>query len=202
MQRFLLWERRNNTVMPFNETVQQVFARVSALRDSLDGPQVHPHLLSAYGTWHQCRYLLLPVPLTNPSNSSSQISGSACQALVCALSSPDKASYVSKVQDKAIYAFIWQDVRLSPTQRFMQVDDQGLVNTDPRNVAVPNTWVNLIPTDLRGLTFSRTPQMVSLYTLCVFRCTCMQAVHACRLEVQSHVEATLTSSSGLISSLL
>ena len=40
MQRFLLWERRNNTVMPFNETVQQVFARVSALRDSLDGPQV------------------------------------------------------------------------------------------------------------------------------------------------------------------
>ena len=39
-QRFLLWERRNNTVMPFNETVQQVFARISALRDSLDGPQV------------------------------------------------------------------------------------------------------------------------------------------------------------------
>ena len=39
-QRFLLWERRNNTVMPFNETVQQVFARISTLRDSLDGPQV------------------------------------------------------------------------------------------------------------------------------------------------------------------
>ena len=35
-----MWERRNNTVMPFNETVQQVYARVSALRDSLDGPQV------------------------------------------------------------------------------------------------------------------------------------------------------------------
>ena len=43
----------------------------------------------------------------------------------------------------------------------VQVDDQGLVNTDPRNIAVPNTWVNLIPTDLRGLTYSRTPQMVS-----------------------------------------
>jgi len=43
VQRFLLWERRNNTVMPFNETVQQVFARVSALRDSLDGPQVSHH---------------------------------------------------------------------------------------------------------------------------------------------------------------
>lgn len=40
VQRFLLWERRNNTVQPFNETVQQVFARISALRDSLDGPQV------------------------------------------------------------------------------------------------------------------------------------------------------------------
>ena len=45
----------------------------------------------------------------------------------------------------------------------VQVDDQGLVNTDPRNIAVPNTWVNLIPTDVRGLTFSRTPQMVSLF---------------------------------------
>ena len=43
----------------------------------------------------------------------------------------------------------------------LQIDDQGLVNTDPRYIAVPNTWVNLIPTDIRGLTFSRTPQMVS-----------------------------------------
>ena len=39
-QRMLLWQRRNNTVAPFNETVQQVFARISAFRDSLDGPQV------------------------------------------------------------------------------------------------------------------------------------------------------------------
>ncbi len=39
-QRVLLWQRRNNIVRPFNETVQQVFARISALRDSLDGPQV------------------------------------------------------------------------------------------------------------------------------------------------------------------
>ena len=38
-QRMLLWQRRNNTVAPFNETVQQVFARISALRDALDGPQ-------------------------------------------------------------------------------------------------------------------------------------------------------------------
>lgn len=44
LQRMLLWQRRNNTVMPFNETVQQVFARISALRDSLDGPQVREYL--------------------------------------------------------------------------------------------------------------------------------------------------------------
>ena len=40
LQRILLWERRNNVVFPFNETVQQVFSRISAFRDSLDGPQV------------------------------------------------------------------------------------------------------------------------------------------------------------------
>lgn len=40
VQRMLLWQMRNYTVEPFEETVQQVFARVSALRDSLDGPQV------------------------------------------------------------------------------------------------------------------------------------------------------------------
>ncbi|EIE26936.1 hypothetical protein COCSUDRAFT_59434 [Coccomyxa subellipsoidea C-169] len=79
VQRMLLWQRRNNTVYPFNETVQQVFARISALRDSLDGPPV---------------------------------------------------------------------------------DDQGLVNTDSRTIAVPQYYVNMIPTDVRGLTFSRTPQQI------------------------------------------
>ncbi|BDA43081.1 Desiccation-related protein PCC13-62 [Coccomyxa sp. Obi] len=79
VQRMLLWQIRNNTVYPFNETVQQVFARISALRDSLDGPQM---------------------------------------------------------------------------------DDQGLVNTDPRTIAVPEYYVNMIPTDIRGLTFSRTPQQI------------------------------------------
>ncbi len=62
----------------------------------------------------------------------------------------------------------------------VQVDDQGLVNTDPRNVAVPNTWVNLIPTDVRGLTFSRTPQMVSLFLWTTRVFTPLTAVHACR----------------------
>ena len=61
-QRVLLWERRNNNLPPFNETVQQVFARISALRDSLDGPQVldalkpakrarWTHVLTALGSW-------------------------------------------------------------------------------------------------------------------------------------------------------
>jgi hypothetical protein len=39
LQRFLLWQLRNEIVEPFGETAQQVFARVSALRDRLDGPQ-------------------------------------------------------------------------------------------------------------------------------------------------------------------
>ncbi len=42
----------------------------------------------------------------------------------------------------------------------VQSDDQGLVNTDPRTIAVPESYVNMIPTDVRGLTFSRTPQQV------------------------------------------
>ena len=84
LQRVLLWERRNNIVAPFNETVQQVFSRISALRDALDGPQF---------------------------------------------------------------------------------DDQGLVNTDPRNIAVPSQYINLIPTDVQGLTFSRTPAQVCYINL-------------------------------------
>ena len=41
-----------------------------------------------------------------------------------------------------------------------QLDDQGLVQADPRNIAVPDQFPNMVPTDIRGLTFSRTPQMV------------------------------------------
>ncbi len=54
VQRFLLWERRNNTVQPFNETVQQVFARISALRDSLDGPQVKPPSYKLIASTNTC----------------------------------------------------------------------------------------------------------------------------------------------------
>jgi hypothetical protein len=38
-QRKLLWEMKDEIVEPFGETAIQVFARVSALRDRLDGPQ-------------------------------------------------------------------------------------------------------------------------------------------------------------------
>jgi hypothetical protein len=84
MERMLLWQRRTNIVEPFGETVQQVFARLSAMRDRLDGP-----------------------PLT----------------------------------------------------------DQGLVNTDPRHIAVPADAVNMVPTDIRGITFNRTPlQVINIVT--------------------------------------
>lgn len=79
VERFLLWQMRNMTVQPFNETAQQVFARISAYRDMMDG-----------------------APLT----------------------------------------------------------DQGLVNTDPRTIAVPYNFINLIPTDVQGLTLDRTPQQI------------------------------------------
>ena len=42
LQRFLLFQRRENPVYPTNETVAQVFARLSAYRDAMDGPQVGP----------------------------------------------------------------------------------------------------------------------------------------------------------------
>lgn len=52
----------------------------------------------------------------------------------------------------------------------MQLDDQGLVQADPRNIAVPDGFVNMIPTDIRGLTFSRTPQMVCSLHPCAIPC--------------------------------
>jgi len=78
-ERHVLWRLRNEIIHPFNETAQQVFARVSAARDKLDG---------------------------------------------------------------------------APK------DDQGLIQTDPRFIAVPSQLVNMVPTDVLGLTFSMTPQQV------------------------------------------
>jgi len=51
LQRFLLWQLRNETVEPFGETGQQVFARISALRDSLDGAQVWQHMSCTCGVF-------------------------------------------------------------------------------------------------------------------------------------------------------
>ena len=55
-----------------------------------------------------------------------------------------------------------------PCARFwrVQFDDQGLVNTDPRFIAVPDGFINLIPTDIHGLTFNRSPQMVRPLRIC------------------------------------
>lgn len=46
----------------------------------------------------------------------------------------------------------------------MQFDDQGIVNSDSRTIAVPHDYANYIPTDIRGLTFARTPAQVQLYS--------------------------------------
>ena len=40
VQRFLLYQLKNEIVQPFGETAQQVFARVSALREGLTGTGV------------------------------------------------------------------------------------------------------------------------------------------------------------------
>ena len=45
----------------------------------------------------------------------------------------------------------------------VQFDDQGIVNSDSRTIAVPHDYANYIPTDIRGLTFARTPAQVQLY---------------------------------------
>ncbi|KAK9838781.1 hypothetical protein WJX74_003291 [Apatococcus lobatus] len=78
IERSILYDLRDEIVPPTNETVAQVFARLSAYRDAMDGPQI---------------------------------------------------------------------------------DDQGLLNKDPRFIAIPGSYVNNIPTDIRGLSFSRTPLM-------------------------------------------
>jgi len=58
------------------------------------------------------------------------------------------------------------EIVFSSQSVWLQSDDQGLVNSDPRNIAVPDTFINNIPTDIRGLTFSRTPQqLINMYSL-------------------------------------
>ena len=45
----------------------------------------------------------------------------------------------------------------------LQFDDQGIVNSDSRTIAVPHDYANFIPTDIRGTTFARTPAQVSTW---------------------------------------
>lgn len=46
LERVMLFDLKDKIIEPFGETAQQVFARISAMRDSLDGPQVcSPHLM-------------------------------------------------------------------------------------------------------------------------------------------------------------
>ena len=54
LQRYLLFQRLNNTVPPTNETVAQVFARLSAYRDQFDGSVVSSLccLLNCYSSWN------------------------------------------------------------------------------------------------------------------------------------------------------
>ena len=58
----------------------------------------------------------------------------------------------------------------------MQFDDQGLLNTDPRSIAIainqnnPGQYINLFPTDVQGLSFSRTPQQVGSHASCLLSC--------------------------------
>ena len=56
VQRFLLYQMRNVIVQPFGETAQQVFARVSALREALTGTGVSL-LLSASHLSTACGFL-------------------------------------------------------------------------------------------------------------------------------------------------
>ena len=50
LERVMLFDLKDKIIEPFGETAQQVFARISALRDELDGPQVCCHAI--------CRMLL------------------------------------------------------------------------------------------------------------------------------------------------
>lgn len=55
LQRRLLWDLRNEMIMPFGETAQQVFARISATRDALDGPPVS-QMMGPVVLWLVYRY--------------------------------------------------------------------------------------------------------------------------------------------------
>ncbi len=57
VQRSILFDLKDEIVPPTNETVTQVFARLSAYRDAMDGPQVpciHVHYAFMQAPTHDC----------------------------------------------------------------------------------------------------------------------------------------------------
>jgi hypothetical protein len=54
-----------------------------------------------------------------------------------------------------------------PAAACLQETDQGLLNGNPNFIAVLTKNINLVPTDIRGLTFSRTPQQVLRTLACM-----------------------------------
>ena len=60
------------------------------------------------------------------------------------------------VHDTA-HGCVWKGSRVLGVVQF---DDQGIVNSDSRTIAVPHDYANFIPTDIRGTTFARTPAQV------------------------------------------
>ena len=61
------------------------------------------------------------------------------------------------------HAHRWAQLLECSTRLFLgclQETDQGIYNFNPNFIRVPTGNINLVPTDLRGLTFSRTPQQV------------------------------------------
>ena len=62
---------------------------------------------------------------------------------------------------------------------FLQFDDQGIVNTDPRTIAVPDGFVNLAVTDVHGVAFAITPKQVRCLLILTSSSWCMEV--RCRL---------------------
>ncbi len=98
----------------------------------------------------------------------------AIHTALCCTSTLRSAAYLfcsqaKHAQHSADLASVTQsefEILFSSQNVWLQSDDQGLVNSDPRNIAVPDTFINNIPTDIRGLTFSRTPQqLINMYSL-------------------------------------
>ena len=109
-QRFLLWQMRNDIVEPFGETVQQVYARISALRNNLGGLAVRAHpawsaqLLSRGPSvqwlacklkvvaWHACSWTTRASSMPTLASSPFQTLSSTSSPQACVLAKPFPAT--------------------------------------------------------------------------------------------------------------